>query len=369
MAITDTWQLDALISPFEGEHPAGHDLRADNAHDSLYQQIKTARSDARTAERLRDSGGDEARAARPDWQVVLKSSWQALAEHSKDLEIAAYLIEALIREQGFAGLRDGFRVVRELVERDWEHLHPQASDHDVASRVAHLAGLNGVGSEGTLIRPILMSPITSVGQTGAFSTADYLQAQQLIGLDAAELERRVADGSISMDQLLSAVGETPIEFFQQLREDILQCRQEYDLMCQALDETCGEHSPHSSNIREALETCHQVVNYLAGEPLPADEPNEGASANPVMDADQGMATTPRLPLRPLQNREEALQTLELVAAYFRRTEPHSPLSYAADRLARWGRLSLPELLNELVPDPHARDYVNSMVGMDDGRQS
>ena len=49
----------------------------------------------------------------PDWRPVWEYGQQALAEKSKDLEITAFIIEALLRLHSFAGLRDGFRLARD----------------------------------------------------------------------------------------------------------------------------------------------------------------------------------------------------------------------------------------------------------------
>ena len=39
--------------------------------------------------------------------------------------------------------------------------------------------------------------------------------------------------------------------------------------------------------------------------------------------------------------EDAFRVLTSVADYFRRTEPHSPISFLLERAVRWGRLPLP----------------------------
>jgi type VI secretion system protein ImpA len=55
--------------------------------------------------------------------------------------------------------------------------------------------------------------------------------------------------------------------------------------------------------------------------------------------------------------------LSSVAAFFRRTEPHSPLSYSLDQAVRWGRLPLPELLKELIGDQSTRNEFFKLSGI------
>src|SRR5881275_1727266 len=94
-----------LVSPLADGQPTGSDLRADPSPTSLYYAIKDARSAARAAERQALLDGEAA--PRAEWRPVLDHGREALAEKTKDLEVVAYLIEALAREHGFAGLRDG----------------------------------------------------------------------------------------------------------------------------------------------------------------------------------------------------------------------------------------------------------------------
>ena len=52
-----------------------------------------------------------------------------------------------------------------------------------------------------------------------------------------------------------------------------------------------------------------------------------------------------------------------LAEYFKQTEPHSPVSYALEQAVRWGRMSLPELLAELMPEEALRQQVFKRVGI------
>jgi type VI secretion system protein ImpA len=52
-----------------------------------------------------------------------------------------------------------------------------------------------------------------------------------------------------------------------------------------------------------------------------------------------------------------------VADFFRRSEPHSVLSYALDQVVRWGKMTLPELLTELLPDEAPRKNLFRLAGI------
>src|SRR5205085_11733819 len=162
MATSEVLNFTKLLAPIAGDKPAGIDLRADPSSVSDFYVIRDARKAASDAERRLDERkldpGNEP--VTPDWRPGRDRGTKALAAKSKDLEIAAYVIEALVRLEGFAGLRDGFRLARELVERFWDGLYPLPDEDGVATRVAALTGLNGDNAEGTLINPIARVPIT-----------------------------------------------------------------------------------------------------------------------------------------------------------------------------------------------------------------
>lgn len=81
-----------------------------------------------------------------------------------------------------------------------------------------------------------------------------------------------------------------------------------------------------------------------------------------------MGTTDAVPVGraapgQILNREGALKQLEELSAWFRRTEPHSPLAYTLEEAVRRGRLTWPELLEELLTDKNVRDGLLVKLGI------
>src|SRR6516164_1413622 len=109
MASPDTLNFARLLAPLPGPNPTGVDLRADLSPGSVYYALR----DARFAKLLAET----AWGAAPDWRPILRQGVAVLTVQAKDLEIVSYVIEALARLYGFAGLRDGFRLARELIVR------------------------------------------------------------------------------------------------------------------------------------------------------------------------------------------------------------------------------------------------------------
>jgi len=65
----------------------------------------------------------------------------------------------------------------------------------------------------------------------------------------------------------------------------------------------------------------------------------------------------------LRSREEAFARLLELAEFFRKTEPHTPVSYALEQAVRWGRMPFPELMAELLPEEAPRKNLYRQVGV------
>jgi len=358
-----------LLAPIPGENPAGRPLREEIAHDAAYYVLKDARSRARDLERQMAFGGEDAAPEqRPDWRPILDKAPKVLAEQSKDLEVAGWLIEALVRQHHFGGLRDGFRLARELVEAFWDKLYPLPDEEGIVTRVAPLAALNGVDADGVLIDPILNAPITEASTGRAFGVSGYRRAVEVEEEpDPNKRAARIAHGAADMKEVREAISATSRDFFRTLLEDVAACVEEWGRLGCVLDEKCGKGpdgfpaAPPSSNIRNALQSCQDTVKQIARDVLGTDAPaapaaGEGAAGEVGGGAAQAAGG-------PIRTREDAFRMLLEVAEFFKRTEPHSLVSYRLEETVRLGRMSLAELLSELIPQENARTEAMKLVGV------
>jgi type VI secretion system protein ImpA len=376
MASSEVLDFELLLAPIAGDNPAGISLRDDYSPNSSYNTIKTARDAARATERQMIMDGEGASAPAAEWEPILKQGTKILGEESKNLEVAAWLTEALVRKFGFAGLRDGFRLLRELSERFWDGLYPLPDEDGMIARVAPLTGLNGQESDGVLLKPIANIPITAAGTHRPFTLADYKRACEISGVSDPEKRARMIDqGMPTLEMFEQASHETPADFFRDLVEDLEACREEFRLLCDVLDEKCGKDedgfslAPPTSNIRNALEKAHEDVVNLSRGHLAESMPQTAASGETAMlvasaaNAPMVGGTVAGSVASRVQTREDAFRLLLQVADFFKRTEPHSPVSYALEQAVRWGKLPLPDLWAELVPDESARAQLFKIVGI------
>lgn len=73
---------------------------------------------------------------RADWKEAARLCEKALAERSKDLQVAAWLGEAWIANDGLAGGLRATQLVQGLCDAFWEGLHPLPRNGDIEFRTA-----------------------------------------------------------------------------------------------------------------------------------------------------------------------------------------------------------------------------------------
>ncbi len=352
--------LGPILEPVSADQPAGEDLRQDASPTSVYYEIKDLRSTARAAERhaLMSGDGDP-----PDWSPIVSLTPGVLANRSKDLELAAYLVEALVREHGFAGLRDGFDMLQGLIEQFADDLYPLPDEDGVSTRVAPMAGLNGSDAEGTLVRPIQTVPLTDRSSIGQFSTADYKQALELERLTPEQKQRRLDQGAVSLEMFRTAVAETESSFFDVVHVDLMDCVDAFKELTATADSAYGADSPPSSNVQHALDECLSTLEAVAGHKLTSSASDDLEDESGDQTGDTSVRSESTGVPGQVQTREEAFQAILRIAEFFRRTEPHSPLSYALERIVKWGQLPLPQLMRELLPDQSSMLQMFRLVGI------
>lgn len=369
--------ISALLEPIEGELSVGPDLREDPAYVTDYTQIKDARRAARDAERNNMFDGDNSEALE-HWQKIFSLAPKVLAEQSKDLEVACWLTEALVRKSGFQGLKDGFSLIRQLLENFWEAgIYPAEDEDGIETRVAPISGLNGEGADGVLLSPIRNSAITEDGSMEAFNYWQYKQAVDISRIsDDRSRNSRIEQVGFTLEDIDKAVAQSSNEFYQNLIEDVELALNEYKIVNNLLTEYCGAYdAPPTSKIIELLDEAKSSIKHFAKLKLPTDTApveEETEQASDDQDAPQAASTatvqTVTVVENALNTREDAFKQLHKIAEYFMKTEPHSPISYMLTKAIRWGNMPLDELMKELIPDSSSRETYTSLTGVNVGEE-
>jgi len=354
--------LAPLLAPLEaGEQGAGVDLRLDYSATSPYQRLRDARGAARAEERARDAEDGSEGPPADGWRDVLSIGQQALATQSKDLEIAAWMTEALVRMHGLPGLTAGARLIAGLCDAYWDAGFPQPDEDGLEIRASPIDGLSGSSADGTIMQPLRRLPMFRRTDGTGLSVYLWDQAEHAAGLPDEKRDARYAAGTPEMPTL-EAEARLDKAYLTGTWRDATAALQAWGELGRIVDMRFGSEAPSLRKVTSLLEQLLGVVTRLGGEP-PAEQ---SAESTPGDAAAAGGTATGGGGRGEVRTRDDALRELDRIAEYFRRTEPHSPLAYTLEEAVRRGRMSLAELLMEVLPDPEMRNGMLARLGMRPG---
>jgi type VI secretion system protein ImpA len=358
--------LDTLLAPLPDGDGAGVDLREDWSPGSPYQKLRDARSEARVEERQRDAEGEMDLPPAEGWRVVRQVAEQAIGQKSKDFEVAAWLTEALLRIEGLPGLADAANLLAGLLERYWDTGFPRPDEDGYEGRISPLGGLSGADFDGTLMQPLRRAAVFRRQDGTMLPLYVYEQAVETAGLaDAARKQARWESGVPKLEQL-EAEAKLDVNRLRGVARAARAAREGWAAFEAQLEARLGRDAPSTRRVAEVLDRLASVADRLAGGPeaagaaAPGDPAAVAAGGGVAAAGGAGGAFSVA---GAIANREEALRQLERIAEFFRQTEPHSPLAYTLTDAARRGRLSLPELLAEVLADEAARTAMLTALGI------
>ncbi|MFB3813502.1 MAG: type VI secretion system protein TssA [Terriglobales bacterium] len=337
-----------LLNPIPGPNPGGTNLR----YDPIYDKIKEAR---REEEDL-PQGDSAYEIKRADWPLVIKLCTDALTNKSKDLQIAVWLAEALLRREGFGSFRQAIDLCRGLIEQFWDNIYPEAEDDDLELRATPLDWLGGRCDD-----QLKKVPLTKSG----LNWYQYKESRSVgYEQDAADSEQKraardqaIADGKLTAEDFDKALTSTPKAFYQQRLEDINGCLEAVDALAQVSEARFGSFAPSFSGLRDQLELIRLAANSLLAKKReqepdePTAAPAEAAVAEAVAEpgdswgAPAAAAAAPaRAPVRRAAltaepaDKDDAFARVAAVARWLREQDRYSPVPYVMVRALRWAEL-------------------------------
>lgn len=326
--------LESLLTPIAGAEPAGPSLRGD----PLLAEIREAR---REDDASLPQGAWRFEPKRADWSRAAALAAEAIARASKDLQLAAWLLEAEIHLRGFHALAPCFVLMDALCERYWAGLHPLPQDGDPEFRGNLFRWLDDK------LPPLLRRvEITRAGREREFAWEDWQRSGG----------REDAEGG---GQFLAALRATPDQDAQLARSALNAALAGLERLQGRLNQLLGEDAPGLFHLRSLLRDIRDLMEreleqrgrgfaeYLPAEPAPAAEsPDPGPLA-----AEAAMS------------REQAYALLARAAECLLRLEPHSPAPYLVRRAVEWGRMNTVELYQELFVRRDGRISIFELLGL------
>lgn len=360
--------MQGLVAPITEEDPCGVDMSLSPEFDAI---IEARRADDPSLEQ-----GDwitDLKAA--DWPKVADLCTRLLSDKTKDIRVCVWLTEAWGHIDSFSGLASAYSLFSQLCSTDWENLHPLPDDDDGDEE----ARINNVARLLQLSTPLMMQQPITQSSAGVFTAADLRSARHASthgqGDDDGDDER--GESTSRLAQFETARRDTPASFYADLLEDLEDCRATLEQLEQTLDGKLGVDAPSFTRVHETTDEIHRLVKGFAedagletsgenkastgDEPVKAD-PAAGMAAQGPVAAESPQSTTGQT-AGPIRSRAQALSQLRMVADYFRRTEPHSPVAYMAETAARWGDMPLHAWLRSVIRDDGELSHMEELLGL------
>jgi type VI secretion system protein ImpA len=336
---------DNILDPIPGENPSGADLR----YAPLYDKIKEAR---REDDELAQGAWQHERKI-ADHNLAVRLAEEAIATTTKDLQLAVWLTESLLKTRGFGGLQDGLGLCNGLLVNFWDTLYPELDEGDAEYRAAPLIWL---GSRVDVT--VKKTPLCRDG----YNFLQYKDSRVVGYEDQAKSKEQKAardaalkEGKIAPEIFDKSFGETPKVFYAQAEKELSACLHALSSLNELCDEKFGEAAPSFGRLKSALEDVRHVVHGLLQkkrefEPDPVEEvppaPPESTSSEPlppgapISPGTGGVPQSVHLSYAAAEpaDRAAAMGAIASAATFLRKRDVRNPAPYLMLRGLRWGEL-------------------------------
>ena len=285
-----------ILNPIAGDNPSGQSVRLTPVYDKIRE--------ARREDDALAQGAWQFERKVADHSLAIKLAQDVLATQGKDLQLAAWLCDSLLRRDGIAGLRDGMNLCQALLDRFWDTLYPQIDEGDLEDR---LAPMEWVSSK--LLIPVKSVPLCRAG----FNFFEYKNSRSVEYEDLAKSkdqkaarEKALKDGKLAPELFDKSFSETPKAFYADLERQFdgaLESLQRLDVTC--VDRFGPQAAPSFTKLQETLQEVRHIVHQLLQkkreiepdpvEPSPPPVAEEEPSRTPELVATLLAASAPAAP--------------------------------------------------------------------------
>jgi len=326
-----TLDIAALVMPVPGDDPAGGTTPFD-----VREQLDEARKEIDPSSFAADDPTRPTEAKRADWGLVVRVASDSLTTKSKDLLVAARLTEAATQKFGFAGLRDGLRLLTALLTDCWDRLSPKVDDpSDLDLRAGPFEWLDDADHGGRFPSSVRGVPLVPGGETPLGWLAWKRGQEGKDKVTAEAFEKGVIAASPEAARDTVAVLE--------------ECKVALDALKVKLNERLGDLAPGMTQLGRAIEDCRSLADIIARRkgPVPeaeAAQPDAGTptEARPI----EGALSAGNAPA----TRDAVYRQLTEAARILEKIEPHSPVPYLIKRAVALGAMPFHEMIKSFVRD-------------------
>ena len=360
--------LEVLLQPISEENPSGENLQ----YSGLYDEIR----EARRADLNLDQGQWQTQLKIANFRQVVDLAVNALMTQTKDLQIGAWLTEAITKEHGFVGLRDSLQLMSGLQEKFWETCFPEVDEGDQEGRANAIEWMDRQAADAAQGIPITGGAGLSFmawEESKRFDIPENLDAlgseeQEKYSQMRAQAEK---ENRTTSEMWRRAKAQTRRAFYEQINLTIDECWTAYETLDRTIEEKFDrKQAPAMSNLKKSLDDIRTGVKKILQDKR-KEEPDEVEAGGADGDGNSGGESTfegatggtgVATASGAVRSRQDALRRLSDAAEFFRKTEPHSPVSYLVQRAVKWGNMPLDNWLQEVIKDESVLGQLRETLG-------
>jgi type VI secretion system protein ImpA len=329
------FEAEALLREISAEQPGGADLEYDPAFSEL----------TRIAQRKPEQqfGDTIIPAEEPDWRAVEKAAI-ALFGRTKDLRVGVQLAMAAIRTAGYDGFESALAVMRGLVERYWDSVHPVLDPEDDNDPTARVNVIVSLADRSACLTPLRETPIVESRAVGKFSLRD-------VEASATHVSDEPRPGIVSGSTIDAAFLDAPLEGLRERLDKIRASIGHVKAIEMAVTDQVGVgNAPNLEDLVRALNDAAKVLSERVARREAGEAPVAEIGANTAAAIGAGGAAAPvsSAPGR-ISSRADVIKALDRICDYYLQAEPASPVPILLDRARRLVDKNFIELLEDLVP--------------------
>lgn len=363
--LIDTERRQAILEPIDGS--VGIDGREDEgAAGDLLREIRSQRKALVRLEQAAAMTDDDV--ILPDgawdWDTLAENAVEYLTGNGKDLEPMTVLVEASARQAGLADLAAAMSLLADFVEAFWDQgLYPVEDEDGVETRYQPLSGLSGgsTDKDGALIGPVRTLAIAQTSD-GNLRLLDKVRKDAAMtasqGLSGEAKDARLGEANEIEREVQSIARRVSGEALSRAAKLAGDAEQGWRRTIGFISERTKPQFPAASRLTDELKAMREWLEGMAptsadaavGDAVEADGAGEGA----LVSGSAAAAPAGGFVAGKIMRREDALKAIAAAADFFLEHEPLSPLGATLREVDRRARMSLHNLLNELIPDESAR---------------
>ncbi len=235
----------AVLAPIDSAMPAGKSL----ARGAVYHAIAQARREDDASLPIGSWAHERKRA---DWDRVATLALEALQYQSKDLQLAAWALEAGIHRHGFAALGAGLHLLQCLCARFWDDIHPQSQQGDMAYRANLFAWIDE-----KLLPAARQVALAHGREAQAYALADWELARRRTSLPAQAAHAIDGPGA---EELAAALAAVPQERCAGMAQDLADAASLLDGLADTLAGLAGAAAPRFPHLARVLQQARGIVD-------------------------------------------------------------------------------------------------------------